>query len=158
MSSANIWWLLDETSDQFVYVLLIITDLWDLILFKKRIKSYFSEMSILDYFYSRINPAFKEYISINQSVPINIGISQIMFTSLNWGTWKFVFRILEMPVAMMLLNTSDAPKTFSPRIFSAPSGKFLTFYMYCFVCLWEHGLSMMRKGIFHLESTVILPI
>lgn len=37
-------------------------------------------MSILDYFYSRINPAFKKNIGINQSIPININISQIMYT------------------------------------------------------------------------------
>lgn len=37
-------------------------------------------MSILDYFYSRINLALKKYIGINQSIPINFGIFQIMYT------------------------------------------------------------------------------
>lgn len=61
-------------------------------------------MSILDYFYSRINPTFKKNIGVNYSIPINIGISQIMYTlQKRWArNLKFVFHILEMPMTKML--------------------------------------------------------
>lgn len=39
-------------------------------------------MSVLVYFYSRINSTLKKYIGIDQTIPVNIGISQIMYTLL----------------------------------------------------------------------------
>lgn len=83
MSSANIWWLLDEINDNlYMSSWLVLIFVISYSSFKKRIKSYFSEMSILDYFYSRINPALQKNIGINQSITIKIGISQIVYTLL----------------------------------------------------------------------------
>lgn len=48
-------------------------------------------MSVLGYFYSRINSTPKKYIGIDQTIPVNIGISQIMYTLL-----KEVAKKLEM--------------------------------------------------------------
>lgn len=82
--------------------------LWSLTLhFKQRSKSNLREMSILAYFYSRINSVLKKYVGINQTIPVNTGISQIISIPYRkrWlRNLKFVSHILGMPVSNVLFE------------------------------------------------------